>query len=69
MVLEGLVSGILVKYLGDYVVGLQAENLRLGIFSGDVSLSNLELNPNALDELQIPVRVKSGFLGKNALRI
>jgi len=40
MVLEGLVSGILVKYLGDYVVGLQAENLRLGIFSGDVSLAN-----------------------------
>jgi hypothetical protein len=34
MVLENVVSAILGKYLGDYILGLKPENLSLGIFSG-----------------------------------
>jgi len=41
--LESIVSALLEKYLGDYVEGLQTENLKLSIFSGDVVLENLKL--------------------------
>jgi hypothetical protein len=34
MVLENVVSAILGKYLGEYILGLKPENLSLGIFSG-----------------------------------
>jgi hypothetical protein len=84
MVLENVVSAILGKYLGDYILGLKPENLSLGIFSGsclcsaaafliltrltgELSLENLEVNPNALDGLQIPVRIIKGSLGMSNL--
>ena len=34
--LEGIVADLLAKYLGEYVVGLDAENLRIGVLSGEV---------------------------------
>ncbi len=63
MVLEGVVSALLTKYLGDYVEGLAAENLSLGIFSGEVTLENLALKRSALAGLNLPITVKEGVLG------
>ena len=34
--LEGIVADLLTKYLGDYVQGLDQENLRLNVLSGQV---------------------------------
>jgi len=62
--LERIVSALLEKYLGDYVEGLQTENLKLSIFSGDVVLENLKLKKSCLDQFELPVQVKAGFLGK-----
>jgi len=60
MALEQVVSSLLVKYLGDYVEGLQSENLRISLIGGKVSLRNLQLKTRILDELNLPVTVKSG---------
>lgn len=45
---EGVVATILNRYLGKYIRDLDTENLNVGIFSGDVQLTELMLKPEAL---------------------
>lgn len=61
--------GLLQRYLGKYVYGLDAESLRISVWRGDVELSNLRLKPEALDELNLPITVKSGLLGRLRLKV
>lgn len=46
--LEGVVARLLNQLLGKYVVDLDTENLNVGIFSGQVQLTELQLKPEAL---------------------
>ncbi|XP_022100693.1 vacuolar protein sorting-associated protein 13A-like [Acanthaster planci] len=64
MVLESIIAGLLNKYLGKYVQNLDSENLNLGIFSGSLELTDLELKPEALYELNLPIEVKAGHIGR-----
>jgi hypothetical protein len=45
---EGVVATILNRYLGKYIQDLDTENLNVGIFSGDVQMTELRLKPEAL---------------------
>ena len=67
--LESIVAGILSKYLGDFIVGLESENLSLNISGGHVVLENLQIKKECLAELELPITVKEGFLGKFSLEI
>jgi len=67
--LEGLVATILSRYLGDYIEGLERENLSLGISSGHVKLENLRLKKEALADLELPLIIKEGMLGSLSLEI
>ncbi|XP_044533949.1 vacuolar protein sorting-associated protein 13A [Gracilinanus agilis] len=64
MVFESIVVDVLNRFLGDYVVNLDTSQLTLGIWRGVVALKNLEIKENALSELNIPFKVKSGSIGK-----
>lgn len=66
---EAQVLGLLERYLGKYVYGLDAESLRISVWRGDVELTNLRLKPEALDDLQLPIAVKSGLLGRLTLKV
>lgn len=46
--LEGVVARLLNRWLGKYVLDLDTENLNVGIFSGQVQLTELRLKPEAL---------------------
>lgn len=48
MVFESLVADLLNRFLGDYIGNLDAKQLQVGIWGGDVVLKNLELRPTAL---------------------
>lgn len=37
--------------------------------AGDVELTNMQLKPEALNALKLPVRVKAGFLGSVRLKV
>ena len=41
-------------------VGLSEDNLKLGIWSGEVVLENLQLNVSSIERLGLPVRVVHG---------
>ena len=55
---EGLASGILNKLFKGYFRNLDAESLKIGVFSGNVELRDLELDPDALALLELPVKVR-----------
>ncbi|XP_050293548.1 intermembrane lipid transfer protein VPS13C-like [Anthonomus grandis grandis] len=67
--LEGTVARILNQLLGKYVQDLDTENLNVGIFSGTVQLTDLKLKPEALYELNLPIEVKIGTIGKIQIQI
>eukprot|EP01132_Coremiostelium_polycephalum_P004812 gene4812-5998_t len=66
---EKLVAELLTRYLGQYIKTLNTENLKIGIWSGDVSLENLELKKRALEKFNLPFTIKEGFLGKLSIKI
>lgn len=66
---EGQVAYYLQRYLGKYLNGLDAESLRISVWKGDVELRNLTLKPEALQDLELPITVKAGLLGKLTLRV
>lgn len=66
--LEGVASAILGKILGDYVTGFESKNLKFS-FSGELELSNLQLKQTALDGLDLPIKIKAGFLSKLFLSV
>lgn len=67
--LEGLVAGLLNRFLGMYVKNFDAKQLNVGIWNGDVKLRNLELRKEALDQLHLPVNVVEGHLGELTMSI
>ncbi|KKA27236.1 hypothetical protein TD95_004731 [Thielaviopsis punctulata] len=67
--LEGLVAGILNRFLGMYVKDFDPGQLKVGIWSGDVKLRDLELRREALDQLKLPINVFAGHLGELTLVI
>jgi len=67
--LEQIASNLLTKFLGDYIDGLDAENLSLKIGKGKVRLKNLKFKTSVLDQFELPVIVKEGYLGEILLQI
>ncbi|CAK9173346.1 unnamed protein product [Ilex paraguariensis] len=67
--LEDQVAYLLQRYLGNYVRGLNKEALKISVWRGDVELTNMQLKPEALNALKLPVKVKAGFLGSVKLKV
>nr|XP_054769178.1 intermembrane lipid transfer protein VPS13D-like [Lytechinus pictus] len=67
--LERLAAWVLNTYLGEYVENLNTDQLSIGLLTGAVELENLPLRKDALRELDLPVEVKAGFIGKICLQI
>ena len=57
------------QYLGRYVSGLDPASLRISVLAGDVVLRNLQLKPEALSKLSLPITVKAGLLGSLTLKV
>ena len=58
-----VVASVLRSLVGDYVEGINRENLNLGLRKGDVTLKNLKIKTSALDSLDTPFSVKAGTVG------
>ncbi|XP_028393538.1 vacuolar protein sorting-associated protein 13D-like [Dendronephthya gigantea] len=65
--LESLAAWVLRTYVGEYVENLNTDQLSIGY--GTVELENLPLRKTALQGLELPLEVKSGFIGRLKLSI
>jgi hypothetical protein len=52
-----------------YFLPFEVWNILICEFAGDVELTNMQLRPEALNALKLPVKVKSGFLGSIKLKV
>ncbi|KAJ1986508.1 Vacuolar protein sorting-associated protein 13 [Dimargaris cristalligena] len=66
---EAIVTNLLNKFLGDYVANLETDQLKIGIWHGDVKLHNLQLKREALDKFNLPIDVLEGYIGELVLKI
>lgn len=73
--LEKLVADVLVRVLGQYVHGITADTVRVGVWSGHLTLERLALRPDALAilfeslGLDLPVTVIAGYVGNLTLHV
>ena len=56
--LESVLAPLLVKYLGAYVEGVSSETCKLSLWSGELSLTDLHVKPDALRQLNLPIQVR-----------
>ncbi|EGZ15036.1 hypothetical protein PHYSODRAFT_315602 [Phytophthora sojae] len=66
---KAIISSVLEAQLGKYVAGLRSDSLVVGLWSGELELRDLALKPHALAELQLPVAVASGSVGRVLVRV
>ncbi|CAG9332100.1 unnamed protein product [Blepharisma stoltei] len=67
--MNSAVAGVLNKVLGDYVENLNAEQLNLSVFSGEIKLQQLKLKTDILKVLGLPFDLKHGQIGNLSVRI
>uniref|UniRef100_A0A914C821 Vacuolar protein sorting-associated protein 13D n=1 Tax=Acrobeloides nanus TaxID=290746 RepID=A0A914C821_9BILA len=67
--LEGLVTWVLNNYVGEYLENLNADQITIAFLQGQVELENVPLKKTALRKFDVPLKVKSGLIGKLALSV
>ena len=63
MVLSSVIAGLIKKFLSPFVDESTATQLNVFAWSGQVSLSNIQIKPNAFDALKLPFRIVHGHIG------
>ena len=66
---EGILEKILLAKLGKYIIGLDKDNLKVGVWGGDITLENVYLKPNALLLLQLPLIITYGKIVKLVVKV
>lgn len=60
---EALAERLLNSILGEYIENFSAENLKIGIWSGEVVLRNVVLKPSVIRKLNLPLAIRYSRLG------
>jgi len=66
---EKLIEQLILKYLGDYIEGIDPNNLSLGLWSGTLTLEKIKLKAKAIDDLKLPFKLSFGLINKLSLSI
>lgn len=66
---EAILYQIIMRFLGDYIDGLDRDNLELGVWSGEIILEKLTLKENALDFLEWPVKLVFSFIERIHIKV
>jgi vacuolar protein sorting-associated protein 13A/C len=66
---EGILEKILLAKLGKYIVGLDKDNLKVGVWGGDITLENVYLKSDALLLLQLPLVIRYGKIVRLVVKV
>lgn len=64
MVFESVVANLLNAYLGHFIDDVNASQLQLGAWKGNVELKNLAIKEDAFASLDLPFKILHGHVGK-----
>ena len=66
---ESVLEKILLNNFGQFITGLDKNNLHLGVWSGNVVIENVNLKPDVIDMLEIPIKLKFSTIGRLQLQV
>ena len=66
---EGLLEKLLLSKLGKYIIGLDKDSLKVGVWGGDITLENVFLKRDALLLLQIPLVITYGKIVRLIVKV
>eukprot|EP00741_Cyanophora_paradoxa_P002658 tig00000615_g2579.t1 len=66
---ERVAADLLSRLLGEYLEGINAANLGVALWGGDLTLENVSIRKSALDFLDLPYSIKEGFVGRLRLQL
>ncbi len=49
---------VLNKLLRSFIVGVNKDNLKVGLFLGDIFIEKVSINPDSMDLLQLPYEIR-----------
>lgn len=62
--LEGLISSVLNRVLGNFIENLDSEQLKISLWQSNVKLENLQIKPTIFDSMPVPFTLHYGKVGK-----
>ena len=66
---EGFLEKFLLKYFGEYLRGIDKTNLSVAVWRGEISVLTVDLNPDILKKLQLPLKMVFGKIQSLLLRV
>ena len=66
---ETILEKLLVQYVGQFVEGIDRENLHLGIWGGSFFIQNVRVNPGVIDSLELPLKITYSHIGGLMLKV
>ena len=55
---------MLENHFGSFIKGFDKNNIKLGIWSGKIDIENVSLKPEAIEMLQLPIKLRNSKIGK-----
>lgn len=66
---EKILEKLLIQNAGQFVEGIDKENLHLGIWSGEILIQNVRVKSSVLDMLELPFKMKYSHIGRLRLKV
>lgn len=67
--MDGIVTSVLNTVLSKYVKKFNKDQVDLSTWRGEAKLTNVEIKPDALDFLNLPIAISVGYAGKIFLQV
>jgi len=61
---EGLISGVLNRFLGNFIENLGAEQLNISLWNGQITLQDMQIKKTLFDSMPVPFNMHYGKVGK-----
>lgn len=58
LMFEKILEKILLQYFGRFITGLDKNNLKLGVWSGNMVIENVNLKPEIIEMLELPIKIE-----------
>ena len=66
---ESILEKILLNNFGQFITGLDRNNLHLGVWAGDIVIENVNLKPDVIDMLDIPINLRFSTIGRLQIQV
>ena len=66
---EKILEKVLLNNVGQFIEGIDKNNLKIGIWSGDIVIQNIAVKPEVIQMLELPVKMKYSFVGKLSVSV